>query len=74
MKKGVIIGIIVVIAIGIGASLAMSYNNESLNDEVILNEEVGFNEEAAIDSGEPSEEGGKSYKVELNESLSVKTP
>jgi len=74
MKKGVVIGIIVAIAIGIGASLAMSYNNESLNGEVILNEEVSFNEEATIDTDEPSEVGGKSYKVDLIESLTVKTP
>lgn len=74
MKKGVVIGIVVVIAIGIGVSLAMSYNSESLNEEVILNEETTISEEATIDTDEPGEEGGKNYKVELEESLSVDEP
>ncbi len=68
MKKGVITGIIVVIAIGIGVSLAMSYTDESPNEEVILNEE------ATIDMDEPGEGGGKNYTVTLEESISIKTP
>ncbi len=75
MKKGVIVtGIIVVIAIGIGVSLAMSYNNESRNEEVILSEEATIDEQTTIDTGEPGEEGGKNYTVELKESISLKTP
>ena len=74
MKKGVVTGIIVVIAVGIGVSLAMSYNGESLNEEVILNEEATFDEVTTIDTDEPSEEGGKNYTVLLEESISLKTP
>jgi len=73
MKKVVITGIIVIIVIGIGVSLAMSYNNESLNEEVILSEEASIDEETTIDE-EASEEGGKNYTVELDESLSIETP
>ena len=72
MKKGVIIGIIVVIAIG--ASLAMSYNSESVNQEVILTEEATLSEDATVNTDEPSQSEGKSYTVDLNESLSIKTP
>ncbi len=74
MKKVVITGIIVVIVIGIGASLAMSYNGESLNEEVILNEEATITEEATTNTDESSEVGGKNYTVELKETLSVKEP
>jgi len=74
MKKVVITGIIVVIVIGIGVSLAMSYNGESLNEEVILSEEATITEEATTDTDEPSEGGGKNYTVELDESLSIETP
>ncbi len=75
MKKGVVItGIIVVIAIGIGVSLAMSYNNESLNEEVILSEEATIDEQTTIDTGEPGEEGGKNYTVTLEETISIKEP
>ena len=74
MKKGVVTGIIVVIAIGIGVSLAMSYNNESLNEEVILSEEATIDVENTIDTGEPGEEDGKNYTVTLEESISIETP
>jgi len=74
MKKGVVTGIIVVIAIGVGVSLAMSYNSESLNEEVVLDEEATISEEATIDTGEPTEEGGKNYTVTLEESVGIKTP
>ncbi len=74
MKKGVITGIIVAIAIGIGISLAMSYNSESLNEEVILSEKTTISEETTIDTDEPGEGDGKNYTVELDESLSIKTP
>ncbi len=74
MKKVVVTGIIVVIAVGIGVSLAMSYNGESLNEEVILSEEATIDEVATIDTGEPNEEGGKNYTVLLDESMSLKTP
>ncbi len=74
MKKGIVTGIIVVIVIGIGVSLAMSYTGESPNEEVILSEEATIAEEAITDTDEPSEEGGKNYTVELDESLSIKEP
>ncbi len=74
MKKGVITGIIVVIAIGIGVSLAMSYTGESPNEEVILSEEATIGEEATIDTDEPGEGDGKNYTVTLEESISIKTP
>jgi len=74
MKKGVITGIIVVIAIGIGVSLAMSYTGESPNEEVILSEEAPIGEEATIDTNEPGEEGGKNYSVTLEETISIKEP
>jgi len=74
MKKGVVTGIIVVIAIGIGVSLAMSYTGESPNEEVILSEEATITEEATIDTDELGEGGGKNYTVTLEESISIKTP
>jgi len=74
MKKGVLIGIIVAIAIGIGISAAMSYNGESVNEEVVLNEEATLNVDATVNTDEPSESEGKSYTVELDESLSIDTP
>ncbi len=74
MKKGIVTGIIVVIAVGIGVSLAMSYTGESPNEEVILREEATFDEVTTIDTDEPSEGGGKNYTVTLEESISIKTP
>jgi len=74
MKKGIVTGIIVVIAVGIGVSLAMSYTGESLNEEVILSEKANIDEEATIDTDEPGEEGGKNYTVTLEESISIETP
>jgi len=74
MKKGIVTGIIVVIAVGIGVSLAMSYTGESLNEEVILSEKANIDEEATIDTDESGEEGGKNYTVTLEESISLKTP
>jgi len=74
MKKGIVTGIIVVIAVGIGVSLAMSYTGESLNEEVILSEKANIDEVTTIDTDEPNEEGGKNYTVVLDESMSLKTP
>jgi len=74
MKKGIVTGIIVVIAVGIGVSLAMSYTGESPNEEVILSEEATIDEVTTIDTNEPGEEGGKNYTVTLEESLAVKEP
>jgi len=74
MKKGIVTGIIVVIAVGIGVSLAMSYTGESPNEEVILSEEATIDEVTTIDTDEPNEEGGKNYTVVLDESMSLKTP
>ena len=74
MKKGIITGIIVVIAVGIGVSLAMSYTSESPNEDVILNEEATIDEVTTIDTNEPGEEGGKNYTVTLEESISIETP
>jgi len=74
MKKGVVTGIIVVIAVGIGVSLAMSYTGESPNEEVILREEATIDEVTTMDTDEPSEGGGKNFTVKLDESLSLKTP
>ncbi len=74
MKKGIVTGIIVVVVVGIGVSLAMSYNNESRNEEVILSEEATIDEETTIDTDELGEVGGKNYTVELQESLSVNEP
>jgi len=74
MKKVVITGIIVAIAIGIGISLAMSYNSDSLNEEVILSEKTTISEETTIDTDESGEGDGKNYTVTLEESISIKTP
>ncbi len=74
MKKGIVTGIIVVIAVGIGVSLAMSYTGESPNEEVILREEATIDEVTTMDTDEPSEVGGKNFTVKLDESLSLKTP
>jgi len=74
MKKGIVTGIIVVIAVGIGVSLTMSYTGESPNEEVILNEEATIDEVTTIDMGEPDEEGGKNYTVILEETISIKEP
>jgi len=74
MKKGIVTGIIVVIAVGIGVSLAMSYTGESPNEEVILSEEATIDEVTTIDTNEPGEEGGKNYTVTLEESISIETP
>jgi len=74
MKKGIVIGIIVVIVVGIGVSLAMSYTGESPNEEVILSEETAISEDTTIDTVEPDEEDGKNYTVTLEESISIETP
>ncbi len=74
MKKGIVTGIIVVIVVGIGVSLAMSYTDESPNEEVILSEETTISEDTTIDTGEPGEEDGKNYTVTLEESISIETP
>ena len=63
MKKGIIIGIIIAVAIAIGFGVLMSSDNTTQSNET--NENLAETEEVQTP---------KSYSVTLDESLSVETP
>jgi len=89
MNKGAIIGIIIVVAVGIGITSSM-YSTENTEDELILDEiileeelivdEVLLEDELIVDEIIPEEEleepeeTGRNITVELKESIGLKSP
>ena len=67
MKKGVIIGIIIVIAIGI--AVASVYSDQDA--EIVPTQDEGENSEEQTTT---QEEGGRNLSIELEESMSFKAP
>jgi len=66
VKKGVIIGIIIVIAIGI--AIASVYSDQDA--EIVPTQNEGENSEGPT----PQQEGGRQLSLELEEKLGLKSP
>ena len=68
MKKGVIVGIIIVVAIGIAVASVYSSDQDG---EIMPTQNEGENSEEQTST---QQEGGRQLSIELEEKMGLKTP